>query len=99
MKFNLEGARIFSTYYGGENGDNALDVKVNQLGEVFIIGSTNSISNISTPNSHQESFGGGNNDGYISKFNPDDSKPLVCLACWKKIRKQPSMPLRTSTWV
>jgi hypothetical protein len=74
MKFDLNGSRIYGTYYGGENGDYAFDVKVDQSGDFFIIGYTNSENNISTSNSYQETFGGGNRDGFFAKFNPEGSR-------------------------
>lgn len=74
MKFTINGSRIFGTYFGGENNDNGLDVKVNQMGDIFLIGYTESQNNISTTNSHQNLFGGGNRDGYFAKFDSTGSR-------------------------
>lgn len=65
-KFNGNGLRIWSTYYGGEQG-NAIDS--DETGNVYIIGLTLRTSSIATPNGYQTTFGGGSNDAYLAKFN------------------------------
>lgn len=67
-KFDNNGQRIWSTYFGGPNNDNCIDLHVYK-NKVLIIGNTQSSSGISTPNSHQSIFGGGMNDAFIANFD------------------------------
>jgi hypothetical protein len=66
--YTLEGELQWCTYFGGE-----LDERANSLvfdGEfITIVGSTESSLDISTQGAFQESFGGGNTDAFIAKFN------------------------------
>jgi len=68
VKFNNAGVRIWSTYYGGTNTDQALSCSTNSLGDVFIVGGTassNGINVIATPGAHETTSGG----GFVVKFN------------------------------
>ncbi len=72
VKFNSAGARQWATYYGGSGDDNGNAVRVDNTGNVYLVGGTGSASGISTPLSHQPIFGGGSGffgDGYVVKFN------------------------------
>ncbi|MNJ95337.1 Beta-propeller repeat protein [compost metagenome] len=65
----------WSTYLGGSEYDEIRDTKIGKDGFVYVVGSTNSLSNIATNGAHLTSFQGGNNsngaDAFISKFSPD----------------------------
>ncbi|MFN4299764.1 MAG: gliding motility-associated C-terminal domain-containing protein [Thermaurantimonas sp.] len=68
VKFDRCGRRLWATYYGGNGGENAGKVSSDLLDNIYISGTTNSTSNISTPGSHQQNFGG-MRDGFLVKFN------------------------------
>ncbi len=57
------------TLYGGAGDDRAEEIKVDNLGNFYITGSSTSISNISTVGAYQTVYGGGNSDMYVAKFN------------------------------
>jgi hypothetical protein len=69
IKLNKDGVRIWATYYGGGGPDQALGVDVDALGNIYITGSTGSVSNIATSNAHQASLAG-QDDAFIAKFYP-----------------------------
>jgi hypothetical protein len=71
-RFDTYGYRIWSTYYGksGFEGTNAICFFNNKIG---IVGTTSSLSGLSSPNSHQPAYGGGDFDGYIAYF--DENMP------------------------
>lgn len=72
-KFNISGTRLWASYYGGSNKDMAWGCTADSLDNIYLIGSSLSTNNISTPGSHQSIYGGGTNlygDGYIAKFTP-----------------------------
>jgi hypothetical protein len=68
VKFNSKGSRLWSTYYGGSNLDRAFDCKTDKKGNVYISGSTNSVSLIAF-NGHQNKYGGGAEDAFLVKFD------------------------------
>ncbi len=70
-KFNTNGVRQWATYYGGSGTDVGRGVTVDAAGNVYITGWTdNTVANvIGSPGSHQNTFGGGNLDAFIAKFN------------------------------
>ena len=58
-KFNtLDGSLNWSSYYGGEENDFGKDLSISQAEKIFIIGETNSETNIASINSHQPSLAG-----------------------------------------
>jgi hypothetical protein len=69
-KFDTDGKRVWSTYFGGSGYDFGESIKISKSGILYIVGGTGSASKISTPNAYKSNYGGGN-DGYISKFSPD----------------------------
>jgi len=71
VKFNVSGVRQWGTYYGGpgeEANGTFKCVAVDQLGNPFLVGNTNSASGIATAGSHQPALAGGA-DGFLVKFN------------------------------
>ncbi|MFD2891369.1 T9SS type A sorting domain-containing protein [Flavobacterium chuncheonense] len=68
IKFNNAGQILWGTFFGGLSNDkiNAIDIDNND--NIYIIGSTQSSSNITTTGAHQETLNGGG-DFFISKFN------------------------------
>jgi hypothetical protein len=57
-KFSPDGNRIWSTYYGAAG-----------VGHLYVAGTTNSLTGISTPGAHQFEYGGSSADAYISKWD------------------------------
>ncbi|PZF72066.1 DUF7948 domain-containing protein [Taibaiella soli] len=70
-KFNSAGARIWGTYFGGVNGDQANAITCDKWGNVYLAGNTTSGSGSGFPvtaSSAQSSFGGGT-DAFLAKFD------------------------------
>ncbi len=68
VKFDASGARIWATYYGGGATDYGHSVAIDIAGNVYLAGSTNSLSGIAS-GGFQNTFGGGNSDAYLVKFD------------------------------
>ena len=68
-KFNTNGARLWSTYYGEFGNESANGVICDVTGNVYMCGYTGSASTtlIATPGAQQSTFGGGI-DGFLVKF-------------------------------
>ncbi|MDI1354465.1 MAG: SBBP repeat-containing protein [bacterium] len=69
VKFNSSGVRQWGTYYGGSNYDEIYSLAVNTAGDVYVSGSTDSNSGISTSGSHQSNYNGGTGDGFVAKLS------------------------------
>lgn len=69
VKFNSSGVRQWGTYYGGTGDEYSFGVAIDNNGNVFIAGATNSYTNIASTGAHQTIFGGGIFDGFIAKFD------------------------------
>ncbi|RZK27151.1 MAG: T9SS type A sorting domain-containing protein [Flavobacterium sp.] len=68
-KFDTSGRRVWGTYYGSKMGANYQSgVDVDDYGNIYMIGNTESDSGIATKGSHQTSYGKGG-DGFIAKFD------------------------------
>jgi uncharacterized protein (TIGR02145 family) len=67
-KFNSSGFRVWSTYYGGQKYEDTGICSVDNNGNVYLSGETNSIDGIATAGSHQPAFGGAV-DAFLVKFN------------------------------
>ena len=68
VKFNSAGTRLWATYYGGSNDDNAVSCVVDANGNVYLTGDTRSAGAIAS-GGHQNVFGGGDYDAFLVKFN------------------------------
>lgn len=68
VKFNPDGMKEWSTYYGGFNDDEAYAVHADRYDFVFICGRTNSTNAIAY-NGYQNNLGG-DRDGFIAGFDP-----------------------------
>jgi gliding motility-associated-like protein len=70
-KFNSSGTRLWATYYGGPDPENASAVTTDAAGNVFLAGTimdgTSSLH--VTAGTHQPTYGGGTVDIYLAKFN------------------------------
>ncbi|HET7078451.1 MAG TPA: SBBP repeat-containing protein, partial [Chloroflexia bacterium] len=63
---------IYSTYYGGNDGDGGYGLTVDASGNAYIAGIARS-ANLSLVNPYQPAFGGGSYDAYVARFSPDGS--------------------------
>jgi hypothetical protein len=73
VKFNSAGIRQWGTYYGGTGagGDSGNSCATDANGNVYMAGNTNTPSgtSIASIGSHQSSYGGGQSDAFLVKFN------------------------------
>lgn len=58
----------WASYFGGADYDDMVGIEHDGYGNIYVIGSTNSTSNIATAGSHQSTIGG-NSDAYFAKFH------------------------------
>lgn len=70
VKFNSNGVRQWSTYFGGNDSDLGFSCATDKFGNIFLAGETRSTSDIAS-GGHQVSFGGGPTDSFLAKFNPE----------------------------
>lgn len=67
-KFTAAGQRLWGTYIGGANNENGYAVKTDGT-SVYLAGSTDSSGTNFAFSGHQNTYGGGSNDGFLAKFN------------------------------
>ena len=67
-KFNPSGVRQWGTYYGGDGDDLGGGIAIDGSGNIYLAGSTNSVSGIAL-NGVQNNYGGGDKDAFLVKFN------------------------------
>ena len=65
--------RVWATYYGGEGDDGGNSLAIDAFGNVYLTGSTNSMLGIAS-GGYQNTFGGGNNDAFLVKFDSDGNR-------------------------
>jgi len=72
-EFNPTGsALVYSTYLGGGEADFGYGVAVDSGGSAYITGNTDS-TDFPTMNALQPTYGGGENDAFVTEFNPTGS--------------------------
>lgn len=63
------------TYFGGSDDETSYALTTDKWGNVYMTGTTGSLSNIATTGAHQATYGGGTNtygaDAFLSKWNTD----------------------------
>lgn len=74
MKFDKNMNRMWGTYYGGYKSENIHQMVIDNIGGIYIAGSTMSYNSIATTGTHQRYLNGsststGGTDAYISKFD------------------------------
>ncbi len=69
-KLSPTGARLWSSYYGGNSYDWAYALRADSIGGIYLCGSTQSSNQMATLNAHQTQSGG----GWIAKFNSDGTR-------------------------
>lgn len=68
-KFNSSGSRIWGTYFGGNLSDRNQFISTDNSGNIYTGSFTNSTTGVASTGSLQSTFGGGNSDFLITKFN------------------------------
>jgi photosystem II stability/assembly factor-like uncharacterized protein len=64
---------VYSTYLGGNGGENPAAIAVDSAGDVYVTGSTISTNFPITPGAYLTSNGQGGSFGFVTKFNPSGS--------------------------
>jgi hypothetical protein len=67
-KYNSDGTRIWTTYFGGTSHDYPLAITTDSAGDLYIVGYTMSTGGIATANAHQPLLSSGE-DAFITKFS------------------------------
>jgi PKD repeat protein len=73
VKFDSKGRRIWSTYYGGTQDDEAYAVVADKTGAVYMGGKTASSTGIATSGTFKSAYGAGT-DGFVVKFDSSGSR-------------------------
>ena len=75
VKFNSAGSRMWGTYYGGYNDDTGMSCAVDDSGNVYLAGPTNSYSSISY-SGHQNAQGGNSatTNAFLVKFSSSGTR-------------------------
>jgi hypothetical protein len=68
-KFDSSGTRQWATYFGGSGADKITGLGISRLGTIFLSGTTNSTSDIATPDGFQNSFTGTAHMNFITEFS------------------------------
>ena len=70
-KLNPTGtALVYSTYLGGTGNDYGYGIAVDTAGNAYVTGYTASTDFPTTPGAFQTTYGGGNDDAFVTKLNP-----------------------------
>jgi beta-propeller repeat-containing protein len=65
---------VYSTYFGGSNGrEQGFGIAVDATGNAYVSGATRSTDFPTTMGAFQTTYGGGNVDAFVAKFNPPGS--------------------------
>jgi len=74
-KLTIDPVLKWGTYYGGDNFTTGYGVASDTFGNVYMVGTTQSTTAVSSnAGMFQPTYGGGNWDGYLVKFNPDGTR-------------------------
>ena len=68
-KFNTDGVRQWSTYYGGSASDIAYAAAIDDSLNVYLVGATFSTDKIASAFAYQSTWGGGPYDAFIAKLD------------------------------
>jgi hypothetical protein len=69
-KINADGsALVYSTYLGGSKTDEAAGIALDDLGNAYITGVTQSALDFPTVNAYQPTYGGERGDAFVTKLN------------------------------
>ncbi len=78
-RLDASGNRLWSTYFGGTDIDNAKGIATDVNGNAYVVGHTNS-QDLPVLLSSQPNYGGGNYDAFVAKFN---SSGIKVWASWR----------------
>jgi hypothetical protein len=81
----------FSSYFGGEDSDEALGMVLDGSGRLYVAGVTNS-TDFPTDQAQQPFYGGGYSDGFYLRLDPTDITSLVTLFFPRLVTHQGSTP-------
>lgn len=73
IKFDANGNRMWSTYYGGTGWEEANGVATDPSGNVYLSGFTNSTNGIAS-GGFQNTYGGGTYDSFLVKFDSSGNR-------------------------
>jgi hypothetical protein len=68
-EFSSTGSGLWSTYFGGNNTEGNCVVAADDLGDVYLAGSTTSTKGIATASASDTSYTGVSGEAYLAKFN------------------------------
>jgi PKD repeat protein len=68
-KFSSSGSRLWGTYFGGKGGDGATSSAIDNKGNIYIVGSTDSDTGLATAGAFQTRKQGLSSDAFIAKFS------------------------------
>lgn len=68
-KFSPAGARLWSSFFGGEGDDYCLSITSDKATGIFLTGTTTSLTGVATPAAFQTTYGGGYQDGVLARFS------------------------------
>jgi CSLREA domain-containing protein len=60
---------VYSTYLGGNGSDTATDIKVDSEENVYVLGTTNNVTNFPVPGGGSTNLNGGGTDVFLSKID------------------------------
>ncbi len=72
LKLDSTGSSLeYSTYLGGAVDDSSRGIALDDLGNAYVVGATNSSDFPVSSGAFQEEFGGGEKDGFVTKLNSE----------------------------
>jgi hypothetical protein len=74
-KFSPTGALIYATYLGASSNTIGHGIAVDQSGDAYVTGATDS-NKFPVKNAYQSHYGGGSSDAFVTKLNPTGSALL-----------------------
>jgi electron transfer flavoprotein alpha subunit len=74
VKFDSIGSRLWATYYGGSDWESGHAICTDSHDNIYIIGYTESTSNIASSSAYQTTYGGGYGDAFMAKFDSSGSR-------------------------
>ncbi len=78
VAFNTSGARLWGTYFGGEETDYITDMVIDANTNLMLCGQTLSTNSISTAGAYQATISSVNNyDAFFAKFSKDGARKLA----------------------
>lgn len=74
MRFTPAGEPVWGTYYGGAGREVCQTLVIDGDGDIILVGATTTTVGMATPGTVQPSYGGGNADGFVAKFDADGQR-------------------------